>query len=56
MLGPNASGFGWNDSEKCITAKKEVFNEWVKVSVHILLHMQNNYTYYTNNLSILNFL
>ena len=45
MLGPNGSGFGWNDSEKCITAEKEVFNEWVKVSVHILLHMQNNCTY-----------
>ena len=32
MLGPNASGFGWNEEEKCVTGDPEVFAEWVKVS------------------------
>ncbi|GMN59437.1 hypothetical protein TIFTF001_028530 [Ficus carica] len=33
MLGPNASGFSWNDVDKCITAEKDDFNEWVKLSI-----------------------
>ena len=32
MLGPNASGFSWNDMDNCITAEKDVFDEWVKVA------------------------
>ena len=31
MLGPNASGFGWNDEKKCIMGEAGVFEEWVKV-------------------------
>ncbi|KAK2641802.1 hypothetical protein Ddye_023565 [Dipteronia dyeriana] len=30
MLGPFASGFGWNDDLKCVVVKKNVFDEWVK--------------------------
>ncbi|KAJ0979217.1 hypothetical protein J5N97_014691 [Dioscorea zingiberensis] len=30
MLGPNGSGFGWNDAAKCITCDATVFNDWVK--------------------------
>ncbi|KAK2639726.1 hypothetical protein Ddye_027521 [Dipteronia dyeriana] len=31
MLGPSASGFGWNDDLKCVVVEKNVFDEWVKV-------------------------
>lgn len=31
MLGPIASGFGWNDAEKCTICEKTVFEAWVKV-------------------------
>ncbi|XVF57755.1 hypothetical protein PTKIN_Ptkin07bG0007700 [Pterospermum kingtungense] len=24
------SGFGWNDSEKCVTAPKDIFHDWVR--------------------------
>ena len=27
------SGFGWNDEEKCVTASKDVFDGWVRVSL-----------------------
>ena len=36
ILGPCASGFGWNDDLKCIVTKKSVFDEWVNVSFQIL--------------------
>ena len=31
MRGPACSDFGWNDEEKCIIAKKELFDNWVSV-------------------------
>ena len=31
MLGPNASGFGWNDNEKMVVVEKIFFEDWVKV-------------------------
>ncbi|KAK1586200.1 hypothetical protein Q3G72_000072 [Acer saccharum] len=30
MLGPSASGFGWNDDLNCVVVEKIVFDEWVK--------------------------
>ncbi|KAM3688939.1 hypothetical protein ACJW31_09G008700 [Castanea mollissima] len=28
MLGPNASGFGWNDNEKMVVVEKQIFEDW----------------------------
>ncbi|XP_024639770.1 uncharacterized protein [Medicago truncatula] len=30
MLGPGASGFGWNDAEKMIIVEKEIYRQWCK--------------------------
>ncbi|KAF7802043.1 Myb/SANT-like DNA-binding domain protein [Senna tora] len=30
MLGPKASGFGWNDKGKMIIVEKDIFKEWAK--------------------------
>ena len=32
MLGPNCSGFGWDDRNKCVTCDEKTFKEWVKVN------------------------
>ena len=31
MRGPRCSGFWWNDEDKYIIAKKELFDNWVRV-------------------------
>ena len=36
MMGPAASGFGWNDKDKMIVVEKEIFKEWVKVKSKLL--------------------
>lgn len=33
MLGPSASGFGWNDEGKFVTCPQTVWDDWVKVTV-----------------------
>ncbi|KAA0052331.1 retrotransposon protein [Cucumis melo var. makuwa] len=33
MRGPACNGFGWNDEEKCIISKKELFDNWVRDDV-----------------------
>lgn len=37
MLGHSASGFEWNEEEKCVVVDKNVYDEWVKVSFFVLL-------------------
>ena len=37
MLGPNCSGFGWDDYNKCITCEEDIFREWVKVYWHFIV-------------------
>ncbi|GAV82250.1 Myb_DNA-bind_3 domain-containing protein [Cephalotus follicularis] len=34
MLGPNGSGFGWNDKEKYVDYDQDVFDNWVKSHPH----------------------
>jgi len=36
MLSPAGSGFGWNDKDKCVVVEKDVFDEWVKVSIFFI--------------------
>ena len=46
MLGVAASGFGWNDTKKCIECDKSIFNGWVKVIFIYyfeMLHLLYNY-------------
>jgi hypothetical protein len=31
MLGPSASGFGWDDTRKMIIVEKEIYSQWCKV-------------------------
>ena len=31
MCGPSCSGFEWNNETKCIIAKKDLFDNWVRV-------------------------
>ena len=38
MLGPNASGFGWNDNEKMVVVEKKFFEVWVKVIYLFFCH------------------
>ena len=38
MLGPNASGFGWNDNEKMVVVEKQIFEVWVKVILFFFCH------------------
>lgn len=35
MLGPSASGFGWNEDLKCVVVEKSVFKDWVKVPLSL---------------------
>ena len=38
VFGTNTSGFGWDDEKKCVTADKEVWEAYVKVTIpHISL-------------------
>lgn len=37
MLGPNASGFGWDDTRKMIIVEKEIYSQWCKVIFNLNL-------------------
>lgn len=48
MLGSSASGFGWNDKDKCIVCDNQIFAEWVKV----ILFLDIKFIYF-NDLSLI---
>ena len=37
------SGFRWNDQEKCVTASKDVFDDWIRVSLCKTLVFMRSY-------------
>lgn len=37
MRGPRCSGFGWDDKDKCITCDDEVWENWIKVNLCIVV-------------------
>ena len=37
LTGPNTSGFGWDTTRKCVTAKNDVWDAYVQVKVHYLI-------------------
>ena len=49
MLGPNASGFGWNDNEKMVVVEKKFFEVWVKVIYLFFCHscLKTNFYFIT---------
>ncbi|KAK2646551.1 hypothetical protein Ddye_021746 [Dipteronia dyeriana] len=51
MLGPSASGFGWNDDLKCVVVEKNMFDEWVK-SHPTAKGLRNKYFLYYEELGI----
>ena len=48
MLGPNASGFGWNDNEKMVVVEKKIFEVWVKVIYLFFCHSCLKTNFYFN--------
>ena len=39
VFGTNTSGFGWDANKKCVTAEKEVWNEYLKVRTLLTLNI-----------------
>ena len=54
MLGPNASGFGWNDNEKMVVVEKQIFEDWVKVIYLFFCHscLKTNFYFITEYVCI----
>ena len=46
VLGANTSGFGWDNEKKCVTADKEVWDEYVKVTIP---HFSSMFAMFINN-------